>query len=157
MPFQKEESCRQPFLFDNRRARRKLRRSRKRHRQPRTRRGDKTGFLPPSVLSSLLPITSIVWEKGQFDTHKLVNPKVSGTAYQEGFDFGFDNRKAAVLFRDSYVCQYCGINCIEAGKIATVDHVIPKALGGTDTFLNLVTACYECNAKKGNWLSACNR
>jgi len=148
--------------LDNRRARRCLRRSRKRHRQPRRRRGDKTGWIPPSVkvrkdniirvvssLSGLLPISNIVWEKGQFDTHKLVNPKVTGKDYQEGFDKGFANRKAAVLFRDSYVCQYCGINCIEAGRIATVDHIIPKSRGGTDTFLNLVTACYECNMKKG--------
>jgi len=148
--------------IDNRRARRRLRRSCLRHRQPRRRRKDKTGWIPPSVkvrkdniirlvksLSELLPITSIVWEKGQFDTHKLVNPFVSGTDYQKGFDFGFDNRKAAVLFRDSYICIYCGVNCIQAGRIATVDHVIPKARGGTDTFLNLVTACYECNAKKG--------
>lgn len=60
----------------------------------------------------------------------------------------------AVLFRDSYVCQYCGINCIEAGKIATVDHIIPVSRGGTDTFVNLITACYECNAKKGKMTAA---
>lgn len=149
--------------LSNRRARRKNRRSRKRHRQPRRRRGDKTGWIPPSVkvrkdniiraisdLSRFLPITLVRWEEGQFDTHKLVEPKVSGTDYQKGFDKGFENRKAAVLFRDSYICQYCGTNCIEAGKIPTVDHVIPKARSGTDTFLNLVCACSECNAKKGD-------
>ncbi len=152
--------------IDNRRARRRNRRSRLRHRQPRHRRKDKTGWIPPSVkvkkdniiryvksLSDLLPITDIVWEKGQFDTHKLVNPEVRGSDYQEGFDFGFENRKAAVLFRDSYVCQYCGINCIQAGRVATVDHVIPKSRGGTDTFLNLVTACLDCNQKKGELTS----
>ncbi|MFQ6039907.1 MAG: RNA-guided endonuclease IscB [Candidatus Poribacteria bacterium] len=153
--------------IDNRRARRRLRRSRLRNRQPRRRRKDKTGWIPPSVkvrkdniirlvksLSGLLPVTDIIWEEGQFDTHKLVNPKVKGTGYNKGFDFCFENRKAAVFFRDFYVCQYCGINCIEAGMVATVDHVIPKSRGGTDTFKNLVCACYPCNQKKGDLTAA---
>src|SRR6185437_377894 len=30
-------------------------------------------------------------------------------------------------------------------KLATIDHVIPIALGGTDDETNLVTACFICN------------
>lgn len=32
---------------------------------------------------------------------------------------------------------------------ATVDHIKPRALGGTDRPDNLQAACWECNAKKG--------
>jgi 5-methylcytosine-specific restriction endonuclease McrA len=32
----------------------------------------------------------------------------------------------------------------------TIDHVIPKSLGGKDTWENLVCACMRCNSKKGD-------
>lgn len=32
----------------------------------------------------------------------------------------------------------------------TVDHIIPKAKGGLDTWENLVCACTVCNNKKGD-------
>ena len=51
-----------------------------------------------------------------------------------------------VLERDDYVCVYCnGAN----GEATTVDHVVPKAQGGTDELSNLVAACLKCNARKG--------
>jgi len=31
----------------------------------------------------------------------------------------------------------------------TVDHVIPKVLGGTDDVYNLVAACLRCNSSRG--------
>lgn len=54
--------------------------------------------------------------------------------------------KRNVLRRDNHTCQYCGAR----KPVMTTDHVIPKALGGTDTWENLVCACPECNARKGN-------
>lgn len=39
-------------------------------------------------------------------------------------------------------------------QLMTIDHVIPKCLGGTDDLENLVPACEKCNTKKGskvNW------
>jgi 5-methylcytosine-specific restriction endonuclease McrA len=32
----------------------------------------------------------------------------------------------------------------------TVDHVVPKRLGGSDDWDNLACACEQCNNKKGN-------
>ncbi len=32
----------------------------------------------------------------------------------------------------------------------TIDHVIPKARGGVDSWENLVAACIYCNNKKGD-------
>lgn len=50
-----------------------------------------------------------------------------------------------IMKRDRYTCQYCGL---KSGL--TLDHVMPKSRGGRDSWENLVTACDECNVKKGN-------
>ena len=51
-----------------------------------------------------------------------------------------------IIKRDGGRCQYCG----KKGSQMTVDHVIPKNLGGKDSWENLVCACVKCNNKKGN-------
>lgn len=53
--------------------------------------------------------------------------------------------KAEVLRRDNYTCQYCGN---QTGRL-TIDHILPRHLGGTHTWTNLVAACPPCNHKKG--------
>ena len=55
------------------------------------------------------------------------------------------NRKN-ILARDEYICQYCNTT---NGPL-TIDHIIPKERGGYDSWDNLVTACQDCNRKKGN-------
>ncbi len=51
-----------------------------------------------------------------------------------------------VFKRDNFECQYCGTR-----KELTLDHVIPSSKGGQHTWINLVTACKRCNAKKGDY------
>lgn len=51
-----------------------------------------------------------------------------------------------ILRRDGHRCQYCGRSDVPL----TVDHVIPRARGGTDIWENLVSACVRCNNKKGD-------
>ena len=51
--------------------------------------------------------------------------------------------KAGIHARDR-VCVYCG------GRAQTVDHVMPRSRGGQSTWLNLVSACSSCNARKGD-------
>ncbi len=51
-----------------------------------------------------------------------------------------------VFRRDNHACRYCGESAPDV-KV-TVDHVVPKALGGTDDPSNLVTACKDCNGGK---------
>lgn len=53
-----------------------------------------------------------------------------------------------IFIRDNWTCQYCGKSVNE--KTATIDHVVPKSKGGAWSWLNLVTACEECNQKKGD-------
>ena len=51
-----------------------------------------------------------------------------------------------ILRRDKHRCQYCGTT----REPLTTDHVIPRCLGGEDTWENLVTACVNCNNKKAD-------
>lgn len=51
-----------------------------------------------------------------------------------------------VLKRDNFTCRYCGAKAPET--VLNVDHVIPRAKGGKDDPLNLVTACFDCNHGK---------
>lgn len=53
-----------------------------------------------------------------------------------------------ILRRDNHTCRYCGTSAPDAPL--TVDHVIPRALGGGDDPTNLVTACRDCNAGKSS-------
>jgi 5-methylcytosine-specific restriction endonuclease McrA len=52
-----------------------------------------------------------------------------------------------VYARDGNVCQYCGKRL--AARQLTIDHVIPRSRGGTESWSNLVTACMPCNTRKG--------
>lgn len=51
-----------------------------------------------------------------------------------------------ILRRDKHVCAYCGRGDLPL----TIDHIIPKSMGGEDSWENLITACLPCNNKKGN-------
>jgi 5-methylcytosine-specific restriction endonuclease McrA len=53
--------------------------------------------------------------------------------------------KREVLRRDNYTCQYCG----QRASYLTIDHVIPRHLGGLHVWDNLVAACPNCNHRKG--------
>lgn len=52
-----------------------------------------------------------------------------------------------LLARDGFKCQYCATELCY--REATVDHIIPRAQGGTSTWLNVAAACHSCNRKKG--------
>lgn len=51
-----------------------------------------------------------------------------------------------LLHRDGYTCQYCG----DRRHDLTIDHIIPRSKGGTDSWENVVAACLKCNVKKGD-------
>ncbi len=53
--------------------------------------------------------------------------------------------KKEIFRRDNYTCQYCG----RRTKNLTVDHVVPRRYGGKYCWENLVSACPECNRRKG--------
>ncbi len=53
-----------------------------------------------------------------------------------------------IFLRDGYRCMYCGERF--SIDMLTLDHVVPVSRGGKDTWNNVVTACKQCNHKKGN-------
>lgn len=53
-----------------------------------------------------------------------------------------------ILRRDNHTCRYCG--AASPSVALRVDHVMPVALGGSDTPDNLVTSCEPCNSGKSS-------
>ncbi len=50
--------------------------------------------------------------------------------------------RKAVFIRDNHRCQYCG------EPAESIDHVLPRSKGGSNTWDNVVAACKRCNFKK---------
>jgi 5-methylcytosine-specific restriction endonuclease McrA len=86
---------------------------------------------------SYLETTSIIAVKGHgFNPHKHAMVSLSNRTL-----FG----------RDRYVCAYCGGHFPNYNNLSR-DHIVPKSKGGENTWMNVVTACKDCNAKKGHKL-----
>ncbi|SKB13227.1 HNH endonuclease [Planktothrix sp. PCC 11201] len=143
-------------------SRRSLRRSRKnrhtRYRQARfLNRTRHKGWLAPSLqhrvettwtwvkkLMKFAPIKGIDQELVRFDLQQLENPEISGVEYQQGELAGYEVREY-LLNKWERKCAYCGIEnvCLQ------VEHIHPKAKGGSNRVSNLCLACEKCNIKKG--------
>lgn len=52
-----------------------------------------------------------------------------------------------VFRRDGYRCTICGRNA-QDGISLELDHIVPRAKGGSDDACNLQTLCWECNRGK---------
>ena len=99
-------------------------------------------------VKSILPITTLVLETGQFDTHLMKNPsltneKIRHWGYQKGINYGFENTKAMVLNRDNYTCQYCKGK--HKDSKLEVHHIVYRSQGGSDEESNLITLCHTCH------------
>ncbi|MDD7535549.1 MAG: RNA-guided endonuclease IscB, partial [Bullifex sp.] len=151
-----------PKLMEKRLILRRSRRNRKtRHREPRFDnrvRSKHRGWLAPSVeqrigyhihligfVCRLLPVSRIVVEEARFDIHRIQNPDVEGVGYQQGPQYGFDNVKEYVRWRDGFKCQHCYHKGGSDTKLE-VHHVIQRKDGGSDRPDNLVTLCHDCHA-----------
>lgn len=79
--------------------------------------------------------------------------KDRGTRHQRGYGSKWDRLREIILRRDNGLCQ----QCLREGCVtmighkpysAFVDHVIPKAEGGTDDESNLQALCKSCHTAK---------
>ena len=57
---------------------------------------------------------------------------------------GWSRVRAQVLLRDGYVCMYC------MSKAQSVDHIVPRSKGGSDSMDNLLASCNPCNRAKSD-------
>jgi hypothetical protein len=136
---------------------RRTRRSRLWHRKPRfNNRTRPEGWLAPSIkhklarhvkavelVSSILPLSSVIVETAAFDIQKLKNPEILGKEYQNGEQAGFWNAREYVLHRDGHNCQACKGKSKD--KVLNVHHVTQRTDGGTDKPNNLLTLCETCH------------
>jgi len=52
-----------------------------------------------------------------------------------------------IFARDKNTCQYCGKKF--AVNELSLDHIVPRSMGGLASWGNIVCACTRCNVKKG--------
>ncbi|MGF1523399.1 MAG: HNH endonuclease [Leptolyngbyaceae cyanobacterium] len=53
--------------------------------------------------------------------------------------------------RANFLCEYCHSSEEASASRFTIDHLIPKSLGGTDSEANLALACHRCNGRRYNF------
>lgn len=63
--------------------------------------------------------------------------------------------RVALHERDGWRCRLCGDRLartrqVPHPKAPTVDHIVPRSLGGSDNAANLQSAHFRCNALKSN-------
>ena len=145
--------------LDQRRAVRRSRRNRKtRYREARfLNRTKPEGWLAPSVKSrannvinfvkkykKFLNIDKVMIENVSFDVAQMSsNTKLCGSGYQQGPLYQ-QKLRSFIFSRSNGKCVYCGAQAEE------IDHVIPRANGGTNSTYNLVASCRACNQMKSN-------
>jgi hypothetical protein len=95
-------------------------------------------------LIKLAPIGSIVQELVKFDLQKVENPEITGIEYQQGELQGYEVRQY-LLEKWQRKCAYCGTENVPL----QVEHIYPKAKGGSNRISNLCLSCEKCNLKKG--------
>lgn len=101
--------------------------------------------LPPDARKAVEE--SIAWGQhtGQLNRHDATPSPIAG------------RRRRAKMQRiggaQNWRCCHCGVRTNEAtepGQMASLDHIIPRALGGTHHDDNLVLACRACNSARGH-------
>jgi 5-methylcytosine-specific restriction endonuclease McrA len=80
----------------------------------------------------------------RFDLQQMENPEISGVEYQQGTLAGFETREY-LLNKWGRECAYCGAK----NTPLQVEHIQPRANGGSHRVSNLTLACQLCNQKKG--------
>jgi 5-methylcytosine-specific restriction endonuclease McrA len=142
-------------------ARRSMRRGRRglktRYRAPRfDNRTRPQGWLAPSLqhrvdttlglvrrLRKLAPIAGLSQELVRFDTQAMQTPDIEGVEYQQGELAGYELREY-LLEKWKRQCAYCDARETRL----QVEHIEPRALGGSNRASNLTLACHPCNQRK---------
>jgi 5-methylcytosine-specific restriction endonuclease McrA len=95
-------------------------------------------------LRQFAPIGAISQELVRFDMQLMTNPDIQGKEYQQGTLAGYETREY-LLEKWNRQCAYCGVKDVPF----QVEHIHPRAKGGSDSITNLTLSCEKCNTKKG--------
>ncbi|HXA60470.1 MAG TPA: HNH endonuclease, partial [Streptosporangiaceae bacterium] len=91
-------------------------------------------------------VRQIHLERVSFDTHALsAGTDLEGVEYQQGTLAGYEVRQY-LLEKWGRACAYCG----REGLPLQVEHIHPRARGGSDRISNLTLACERCNLAKNS-------
>ncbi|GET40094.1 RNA-guided endonuclease IscB [Microseira wollei] len=144
-------------------SRRQLRHSRRnrktRYRKPRfLNRTRPQGWLPPSLqsrvenirtwverLRRVARVAAISQELVRLSLQLIRNPDIQGKEYQQGTLAGYETREY-LLEKWNRQCVYCGVKDVPL----QIEHIHPRAKGGSNSITNLTLSCSKCNTKKGN-------
>ena len=100
-------------------------------------------------LRRLCPIGALSQELVKFDTQLLEHPEISGVEYQQGTLAGYELREY-LLEKWGRRCAYCH----KTGVPLQIEHLTPRARGGSNRVSNLTLACEPCNIRKGTQTAA---
>jgi 5-methylcytosine-specific restriction endonuclease McrA len=145
-------------LVDRRATRRNRRQRKTRYRAARiNNRRAREGKLPPSLesrvanvltwvsrLRRLCLLEALSLELVRFDTQLMEHPEIRGVEYQQGILAGYEVKE--------YLLEKWDRRCVYRGKTGVpleIEHIVPKARGGSNRVSNLTLACKLCNEKKG--------
>lgn len=71
----------------------------------------------------------------------------TASRHQRGYGTAWERLRKRILASDKHLCQ----TCKRAGRYRAgnhVDHITPKAQGGTDDEVNLEVICVSCHQEK---------
>jgi hypothetical protein len=72
------------------------------------------------------------------------NREIEGNEYQQGTLAGYETREY-LLEKWGRQCAYCGVKDVPL----QIEHIHPRAKGGSNSITNLTLSCEKCNLKKG--------
>lgn len=77
------------------------------------------------------------------------NPVAKGYKGKRGGSWISKHARLAIYIRDGFQCAYCGRSLKSAKPFdVTLDHLVPRCVGGTDEPTNIITACRPCNSRR---------
>jgi 5-methylcytosine-specific restriction endonuclease McrA len=94
----------------------------------------------------------IYWRKAYLkrNPEAVARARARNSEYRDRVRAKYWRKRFEIFKRFDFQCQYCGRKAPEVEL--QIDHIHPRAKGGTDAPSNLTLACRECNGGKADVL-----
>lgn len=110
-----------------------------------------TGAIAYTVGSAMVTLRgghNIVGDRSAVDVHPIIAVGATSAAKRLlGSTPSLTRFNHKLFKRDRYTCAYCG--GVFGAHALEREHILPSSRGGTDTWMNVVSACRTCNQLKG--------